>query len=233
MAIAYNYSIPTAGMLLCADAGNPRSYPGSGTSWYDISGNNNIGALTNAPTYNSGLSGSFSFNGSTQYAGYNSSLFNTTYTGKTVICIARMNPSAWTAGVGQYRAMFGSSGSNRNFNLYMYRDTSNIYYMHYSTGVGGSLAGTLSGSLNVSLNTWYMYAVTQATGGAVNYYLNGSVVTTTTMAFSQYLSSTSENIGLSDNYWYGDIAMCSVYSTELSSAQIAQVYNAYRGRYGI
>jgi hypothetical protein len=78
-----------------------------------------------------------------------------------------------------------------------------------------------------------MFAVTQSSGGAVNYYLNGSLVNTTTQAFSQYVSTSSENIALSDNYWNGDIGICSVYGIDLSATQISQVYNSYRGRYGI
>jgi len=232
MGIAYNSNIPTTSMLLCADAGNPRSYPGTGTSWYDVSGTNNIGTLTGSPTYNSGLSGSFTFNGSSQYTAFNSSSFNVTYAGKTVIAFARANAAAWTNGVAAYKALFGSSG-NRNFNLYVYRDASNIYYMHYSTGVSGAFAGTISSSLSMTTATWYMFAVTQSSGGAVNYYLNGSLVNTTTQAFSQYVSTSSENIALSDNYWNGDIGICSVYGIDLSATQISQVYNSYRGRYGI
>lgn len=232
MAISYNSSVPTSSMLLCADAGNPRSYPGTGTSWYDVSGTGNLGTLQASPTYTSGVGGSFAFNGSTQYASFNTNLFNVTYTGKTVIAFARASASTWTNGVAAYKGLFGSSG-NRNFNLYVYRDASNIYYMHYSTGVSGAFAGTISNSLSMTTATWYMFAVTQASGGAVNYYLNGSLVNTTTQAFSQYVATSSENIALSDNYWNGDIGVCSVYGTELSATQIAQVYNSYRGRYGI
>ena len=232
MAIAYNSNIPTTSMLLCADAGNPRSYPGTGTSWYDVSGTGNLGTLQASPTYTSGIGGSFAFNGSTQYASFNTNLFNVTYTGKTVIAFARASASTWTNGVAAYKGLFGSSG-NRNFNLYVYRDASNLYYMHYSTGVGGAYAGTLSSVISMTTSTWYMFAVTQSSAGAVNYYLNGSLVNTDSQAFSQYLSTSSENIALSDNYWNGDIGMCSVYGTNLSATQIAQVYNSYRGRYGI
>jgi hypothetical protein len=37
--MAFNYSpkIVTDGLVLYLDAANPRSYPGTGTTWYDLS----------------------------------------------------------------------------------------------------------------------------------------------------------------------------------------------------
>ena len=47
MSVAYNPKIVTNGLVLCLDAGNTKSYPGSGTAWTDLSGNGNTGTLTN------------------------------------------------------------------------------------------------------------------------------------------------------------------------------------------
>lgn len=59
MAIAYNPKIITDGLVLCLDAANPKSYPGSGTTWFDLSGNgNNFTIDASGFTYNS--SGYFS-----------------------------------------------------------------------------------------------------------------------------------------------------------------------------
>jgi hypothetical protein len=43
MAISYNPRTITDGLVLCLDAGNSKSYPGSGTTWTDLSGNGNTG----------------------------------------------------------------------------------------------------------------------------------------------------------------------------------------------
>jgi hypothetical protein len=53
MATNYNYfgGIVTNGLVLDLDAAKLASYPGTGTAWYDISGNNNNGTLTNGPTF--------------------------------------------------------------------------------------------------------------------------------------------------------------------------------------
>ena len=45
MGVAYNSKIVTDGLVLCLDAGNSKSYPGSGTTWTDLSGNGNNGTL--------------------------------------------------------------------------------------------------------------------------------------------------------------------------------------------
>jgi hypothetical protein len=57
-------SIVTSGLVLSLDAGNPSSYSGSGTTWFDLSGNGNNGTLVNSPSYTT-ISGAqtFAFNG--------------------------------------------------------------------------------------------------------------------------------------------------------------------------
>lgn len=222
--------IVTSGLLLYADAAY--GYSGSGTVWNDMSSVNNTGTLINSPTWTQpGAGGYFSFNGSTQLSQYNSSLFNTAYTGKTVFVAARMNNSAWTSGVAQYRCMFGSTGSsNRNFNFYMYHDASNLYYLHYSATGGGS---SLSNTISINTNTWFIAAITQSST-TVSYYLNNSLVNAISgQTLGQYLSTTNENIALSDNYWYGDIGFCAVYNKDLTTNELTQNYNAIRGRYGL
>jgi prepilin-type N-terminal cleavage/methylation domain-containing protein len=56
-------SIVTNGLVLNLDAGNPASYPGTGTTWFDLSGNNNNGTLVNGVGYNTANGGSLSFDG--------------------------------------------------------------------------------------------------------------------------------------------------------------------------
>jgi hypothetical protein len=55
------------GLVLWLDAANTKSYPGSGTTWTDMSGNNNSGSLVNGPSYNNQFLGSVSFDGADDY----------------------------------------------------------------------------------------------------------------------------------------------------------------------
>lgn len=57
-------NLVTNGLVLALDAGNIKSYPGSGTTWLDKSGYGNNGTLTNGPTFDSGNGGSIVFDGS-------------------------------------------------------------------------------------------------------------------------------------------------------------------------
>ena len=51
MAINYNPTTVSDGLVLALDAANTRSYGGSGTTWTDISYRGNNGTLTNGPAY--------------------------------------------------------------------------------------------------------------------------------------------------------------------------------------
>ena len=61
------YNIITRGLVLHLDASSPSSYPGSGTSWSDISNNGHVGTLTNGPTFSTDGGGSIVFDGSNDY----------------------------------------------------------------------------------------------------------------------------------------------------------------------
>ena len=47
MSLSHNPRIVTSGLVMLLDAANPKSYPGTGTTWSDLSGNGNNGTLTN------------------------------------------------------------------------------------------------------------------------------------------------------------------------------------------
>jgi hypothetical protein len=52
MGLLHSPLSPTDGLVLCLDSANRRSYPGSGNTWFDLSGNGNDGTLTNGASYN-------------------------------------------------------------------------------------------------------------------------------------------------------------------------------------
>lgn len=226
----YDGSFNSKNALLYIDAGQSASYSGSGSTWTDLSSTANNVTLNGSPTYSSQYSGSIAFNGTTaQWGNTTASKFNTTYTGKTVVIMARMNASAWTNGVDQYRCLFGTNSGTRNFNTYIHHDSSNNYQIHYSAnGLGG-----VSNNLSLTTNQWFMIAVTHATDGSLIYYLNGQQIGAVQagVTFSQYSSNGGEFVGAGDNYWYGDIALCAVYGRTLSANEIQQNYNAISHRY--
>jgi hypothetical protein len=227
----HDASFNSKGALLYLDPGDTASYSGTGSTWTDLSGNNNTATLNGSPTWtNAGTASYFSFNGTgTQNATTASAKYVQTYTGKTVIVAIRPSASAWTPGVDQYRGIFGTAAGSRNFNTYIHHDSSNNLQIHYSAnGVGG-----LSNNISLPSDQWSIVSVTQTTGGLVTYYLNGQAVGTTTgVTFAQYLNSgNTENIALTDNFWYGDVGVTAVYGRALSADEIKQNYNALALKY--
>lgn len=224
----YDASFNSNGVLLYLDAGNTTSYPGTGTTWTDLSTYQNNATLTNSPAFTSAGSASyFSFNGS-QYAPVTQSKFNVTYTGKTTIFSIRTVSS--NTGNGIYRCLFG--GDNvRNFNTYMYHVSGSTWQLHFDSNSQGGI----SNSFTVVDNQWIVVAITQTIGGVLTYYLNGQQLGTpqTGKTFSQYLSGGTEAVAKADNYWYGSMGLCAVYGRALSSDEIKQNYNALATRYGL
>ena len=218
-------SIPVSSdMLLYLDAGNRTSYPGTGTTWTDLSPNANNATSVNGETYSSSNGGYLSFNGAGSGT-LNANKYNTTYTGKTIFVAGNLA----NIGAGTFRAFLGASAGSRNFNFYMYNPSGSTYQLHYSTGGYGGFSGNLS----YTPGNWFTAAVTQATDGTTIYYLNGQQVSQTTMTFSQFQSGSTENVGRADNFWYGPLPILCVYKTALTAAQILTNHNAVRGRYGL
>jgi hypothetical protein len=70
MSLSHSPSIVTNGLVFCLDAANSKSYPGTGTDWTDLSGNQINGILTNGPAYNSSNGGSIVFDGINDYINF-------------------------------------------------------------------------------------------------------------------------------------------------------------------
>jgi hypothetical protein len=214
--------IVTTDLLLYLDAGNPNSYPGSGTTWTDLSSNTNNATSLTGTTYSPIFGGYLTFDGTTGSGSLVSSKYNTAYTGKTVFVSGNLT------GItnGTYRAMLGSSSGSRNFNFYMYSPSANTYALHFSAGG----TGTISANMSYVPGDWFTVAVTQAADGTTKYFLNGVKFNTTTQTLTAYGSST-EHIGRADNYFYGPLTVACVYKSELTEAQILQNHSAVYSRY--
>ena len=64
------FGIVQDGLVLNLDASNTLSYPGSGTTWFDLTSNNNDGTLVNGPTFDSANGGSIVFDGINDYVSF-------------------------------------------------------------------------------------------------------------------------------------------------------------------
>ena len=220
MAPIYGPRIPRENLSLCLDPGNVKSYPGSGTTWFDLSGNNNHAAMTGSPTIANGI---ISFDGTDDFA-----TITTDGTGsldfrqeQTVIMwlkhsftSGRRNP--WDQAYGGYGTWTHESGSYIN-------------YYYGSTG-GNSSPYTNRGSGNTSRNIWNMMTVTR--GSSVKWYTNESLINSAGLVYTPSVTTANIRIGRGyAGYWIGDMGLVMAYNRELSSDEVSAVYNAYKGRF--
>ena len=224
MGIAYNPRTITSGLVLCLDAANAKSYPGSGTTWTDLSGRGNTGTLTNGPTYNNANFGSIVFDGTNDYVSVeNSNSLNPPT--NTLICWAKSNTSTWneTGFLMSKRDVFVMHPNGSS--------TTVDYYYHLNNT-------WVSQQINVSnITVWNMYACSWD-GTNINAYLNGAIINSGVKIGPLNTSDTGVlEIGRDDNIagrlLNGNISQVSIYNRALSAAEVSQNFNATRGRYGI
>jgi hypothetical protein len=242
--IGYNPSIVTTNLQLCLDAANPRSYSGSGTIWNDISSSASIYGASNY-TYpsigGSNLAKYFTFvnNGVISNNIYSSVNNISTYSQTQY---TRIGWFYSTGSVEWAPIIQNSIGNNSDMGLAV-SGNKLMFRQYNNTGNNGTTQGDygISGTLTVNNNTWYQGAMAvNRTTNEVTFYLNGALDSTqSTVVIGNSASDTIVVGGATvDSYggqrmFKGNIAMCFHYNTILTATQIAQNFNAYRGRYGI
>jgi hypothetical protein len=206
---------------------NPRYF--GNTKWYDISGNQLIGTLNAAQDFDPQKRGCIDFNGLTGSVQIpHSSLLN--FTEITYLTFAK-TPSTYTS---SYRAIVGKQGADRDFNFYLFSNSSNgvIDYYHLSTArVTGfaSIAPMPGGSL--ALNTWHQMGFSIGQGN-INYILNGKIIYTSTYTGTFNANNSYPlTIGSADNYFLGKIATSCIYNKILTANQILTHYELFKTRF--
>lgn len=224
MSAGFNPKIVTDGLVLCLDAANRKSYPGSGTVWTDLSGNGNTGTLTNGPTYSSGNSGYLTLDGSNDFINGTSisSQLTTDITAEAWVYVS-------SAGVDWVRIIgTGGNTGNRTFGLW-YASDRKLLWQRYGTA-DPSIYPT---SPILQLNTWHHVAAT-TNGSSHALYLDGVSIGTNTAAGPWSASNEAVTIGFAGFHTYhnGRISNARLYNHALTDAEIKQNFNAHRGRFG-
>ena len=223
-------SIVSSGLVLNLDAGNIKSYPGSGTSWFDLSGNAINGTLRNSPTFDSSIkNGTLIFNGTNSNIQLgNASIFMPT---------GAITVSMWVNStvVNTYKKMFVTvtAGTSTIDGIYMSFGPNPYYsYTGIGTAAGGNIIAISSSILNV--NTWYNICGTY-NGTTICHYLNGSLGGTASQTGTIKNAGIGRISGYDNNNetWSGYISNINIYNRALSANEVAQNFNALRGRYGL
>ena len=222
-------AIVTNGLVLNLDAGFTPSYPTTGTTWYDLSGNGNNGALTNSPTFDSGYNGSIVFDAVDDYVncGNGSSLNSiVTYTVSTWFNLPTVSRNYNPIFCRHIRGTISSDieiyGGNGGVTLVHNRDNGGSITYVYAQGPAS--------------NTPVMYTVTYGQNTWKTYF-NGTLDQTFTsiappLANSGYVTDIGQFYD-TPYFLQGKIYSQQVYNRSLSAAEVLQNFNATKGRYGL
>ena len=219
MALFHSPSIVTNGLVLCLDAGNRKSYPGTGTTWTDLSGAGNAATILNQGADNAGTIYSSTNGGYITFDG------NDDRATSTLPALTSYTTSAWVRlrnFSGGERQLFqtangiGLSVLSNRFMFYNGNVNSTI-----QTVVSNSWYNWVMTTTNTPSNSTKMFINNVADGNWANYgaITAGNITLAATNAIQRVLSC--------------DIAIFSIYNRALTATEIAQNYNALKGRYGL
>ena len=220
MALAYNPTIVSNGLVVAYDPANPKCYPGSGVTFYDLSGNGNHGTLTNGPTISNNLAKYTVFDGSNDY------IVSSNNTGIAGTAPRTIMAWAWMGNVSSsVIARIGASADNQAYEMQVW---SSKLIMHRYAGAPSHVESTST----VKLNRWYHFAISYD-GSNVKFYIDG----TYDGASSMSLNTANAPLYVGYPVWggnghmNGNVSQTLLYNRELSASEINQNYNATKGRY--
>lgn len=224
MALYHSPRIVTDGLVLYVDAANTKSYPGSGTTWSDLSGQNRNGSLVNGATFNSANNGSMLFDGINDRIEVPSSTY--TFTGGTLeawIKLNAINRDQGFVGInsGGY-VNFWMPGNANQMRWEVIGTTANPYTVIYTTTV-------------FTTGIWYCVTGT-FNGTSTTVFVNGVQESTQSMTNQPTSITTVAYIGDYNAGGYpssSNISIVKLYNRPLSNSEILRNFQATRGRFGI
>jgi hypothetical protein len=227
MALHHSPRIVTNGLVLCLDAGNRKSYSGSGNVWRDLAGYNN-GDLTNGPTFSSANGGSLVFDGTNDSVLLNSPSIQSLNITNNITLEAKVRLNVYHFGG---IIVFGSF-SGEQYSL-------NVGFSGNTFMVGTNWPSnwyTVDSTSNIITNVWY-HVVATFVSGLWTIYINGTFNNSSIVPISLFPQVQSSWLSIGNNqpggqeYFNGNIAQVSIYNRALTPAEIQQNYNATKGRY--
>ena len=243
MGTSYGADNVTNGLILSLDAGDKNSYPGSGTTWYDLCGNNDT--TINGATYNS--DGYFVLDGTNDY-------FQVTSNGTSDFGVQTFSIELWC-----YVVANNLSLNYTTFWSYDFTEHSSAYYAQhfrttnrnntpYYTLYGGSNNGggfnsttTVHDEVSYTPNKWTQMVWTMGDGGTTKistFYQDGSSLGTETNTQWNDINYYNQEVWIgrgnwSTSYYEGNIATVKFYDRALSSQEVTQNFNAHKNRFGV
>ena len=242
MAFSFQPKTVTDGLVLYLDAANVKSYPGSGTTWTDLSSTTITGSLTNGPTFSSVNNGVIRFDGTNDFVdlGTTSTL---NFTGPFSVCFwGNLN----VTGSSQYfvnRWAF-TAGNFRQWSLDNIKGgtypapVQNLFQFRISSNGLDAGAAFITSSVSSSYSNNWVNVCGIWDGSFIYLYINGTSANTRVSAASMvstagqktFIGGSDAGVSLPPT---GSIAQVSIYNRALSATEVLQNYNALKGRFGL
>lgn len=223
-----------SGLVLELDAGNIKSYTSGSITWYDKSGYNTNGTLTNGPTFNTGSGGSIVFDGVDDYTNIinPTSIKNQDLT--ISIWIKPSPPANSITGIADF-----DHASGQGWVIQSEDATSNrYYYFGYYMGSGYQPATGAGVGVQLTNSVWQNLVYTK-NGTLVIGYLNGVQAFSATASSSNIVYSANKNlwlggvVSIGGRFYNGNISQALIYNRGLSSTEVKQNFNALKSRFGL
>jgi hypothetical protein len=229
MGAAAGPNITRTGITLVLDSANPRSYPGTGATWNDLSGNS-LNAIGNASYISSsGVTSGASFTTPT------TDILNTDI--HSIFFMIKFNSSATypdgTTGGWEKIFSYNAGGSDRSPSIWRWPSERTIHWRYdpgnSGTDFGKNGAGT---GYQFDLNTWYYVGVTK-NGASTVMYVNGLQVGTGTVSNPKTAGTAAIIINESYTNPLNNLNCFSIYNRILSASEVLQNYTAIKSRFGL
>jgi len=233
MGLGHGVKLLRDGLILHLDAKNIKSYPGTGSTWFDLSGNDNHVTLNNSPTH---VNNFMRFNGVDQYGEVSSTVQSQIEagSGSTVISLSNIKTIEHVDNlIGWGNANNDGGGVSRTWGQYA---NNSELRTSYNSSVG---LGNTSNILNKDLMLVSRYNVDELyanTYGSVNNTDYGDLSGVSSFSWKNILTSYPVTIAKTSyfaRYMEVDIAFILVYNKFLTDAEIEIIFESFRGRYGI
>jgi hypothetical protein len=250
MGLSHSPNIVTDGLVLCLDAANPRSYPGSGSSWLDLSGNNENFSMVNGTFVDSEYKGSMALDGVNDYI-RSTTFFTGNYWSDngpwSVVSFHKIDSIALYASSALVGSQLHTSEPSPigGFGLMLATyNTPKRYQGWMSYESGGTKTQYYFGDTNAVIDLGqitFIAAVYDPDSNTGKLYKNGSLVSTTTNASFNWTPRTSGReirIGIGaqggwTNAWSGNIYNMIIYNKALSADEVRSNYLATKSRFGL
>ena len=238
MGLTHSPQIVRDGLVLYLDAANSKSYPGSGTVFYDLSSSNLVGTIVNQSQYND--------LGYMDYIDYSGNNVNT----ETIVTNVPLNTTAGQGNTVEQWVYADSTQANGNMTFTFYNVPLDLWLISNNFGInnGSSLVYGITNANNIFIGKWnhisvyFPYSWTSDLN-STKIWINGISQSLAILqgTLSSRVVSNSQTVGIGGGYtdgadsfnWDGRIAVTKIYNRELTDLEVKQNFEALRRRFGI